>query len=55
MEGKKTQSEKKKAELLDLKASLDDRKQILLSNRQTKNRLLSATKNKTSNYEKEHG
>jgi murein DD-endopeptidase MepM/ murein hydrolase activator NlpD len=53
LEDKKTQTEQKQKELLTLKSSLDDRKKILAANRSEKDQLLSLTKNKATNYEKD--
>ncbi|MEI6420144.1 MAG: M23 family metallopeptidase, partial [bacterium] len=52
LEDRKTESEKKKKELLALKSQLQDKKSILDTNKQEKNKLLSTTKNQESSYKK---
>lgn len=52
LEAQKRKTEAKKRELTALRSRLSDQKQILNSNRSQKNRLLSSTKNKESEYKK---
>lgn len=52
LENNKTQTEKKKKDLLKLKSSLTDQKKVLVITKSEKDKLLAETKNSEANYKK---